>query len=341
MKNLLYFLLLLPYTLFAQDTVRLTKNRTILYELVIQKPKPDTVVIRDTVYVPVAQKQDTVMRMLYVDNFSKILGTSEELVLKQYAKDLKFNGFAYYDLSAVLGNTSLYPRLQAFISDCRTNWGIIYHEATRGTGGSTSQVASYNRACSNVNQRISSLNLEYEYWNQPDLSAAWRLDSSYLTQMKSIGLTAGISDIRQYFGWFVPDSLRRRVVNEINRSLTQLPLHYYRTKVEASYGKYRTDSLERLSTPTNIMPIFSAEPDFMQNLYKQISPDSAYAEFVRLIKPYNYRKVRVTGYYVFCYSFLKVAIPPKPSSLRSSLPPAVIPFENKTTESHLKTAEER
>jgi hypothetical protein len=369
MKKITLLLTLLVSSLFSfsQDSVKVFHNSVKTYELIIQPT-----VIRDTVKIIVHDTLvvykcdtikpviDTLYRGLYVGSFDTKLGTTAATDLLNYCKQLKFNGLSFYGLGNILGNSTKESQLASFNKSARAQ-GIKTIEAVRGTGSSFSgSTATYNRSRTDTNERFTSFNLEYEFWNQSNISSAWVTDSGYVVTMKSTAQQLGLKSYTQYVGWF-PSPVEQRSPKFLSTSTTHLLVHYYRTTPDAAYGKYRLDSLNAIAKRGNykvlVRPIFSAEPAFMQNWFKTATPDSAFKSWYSQFKTYNYSNLVSDGYQIFTDDFLRVSIPLKSTSfmnMKLSSPSdgtveenkmEIIPnspnFKNKTTKSHLKTSEEK
>lgn len=349
--TLLFALLATTILSYAQDTVKVFRNSTKVYELVVQPTViRDTIIRRDTITVfkcdTVKPNTDTLYRGLYVGSFDTKLGTTAATDLLNYCKQLKFNAISFYGLGNILGNSTKESQLAAFNKQARQQ-GIRLLEAVRGSGSSFSgSTATYNRSRTDSLEKFNSLNLEYEFWNEPNVGNAWVTDSGYVATMRSTAIQLGIRSYTQYIGWF-PSPTQQRAPSFLSRSTTHLLVHYYQSTPNASYGKYRLDSLNNIAKRGNykviVRPIFSAEPTFMQNWFKTATPDSAFNIWYNQFKSYNYSNLVSDGYQIFTDDFLRVSIPLKSLMVTRmmSSPNNVGTFKNETTIDHIKTADEK
>jgi hypothetical protein len=223
-----------------------------------------TISIPTNVPCPVAEH-----RILYVDGFSSILGTTEESKLKWYLKDYAFDGMALYRLQDILGIAAKEAQLKAFILDCRTNYGIVVAEAIRGDlVGTTGKLKAYQLSCTSELQKFTSTNLEYEFWNQSDKAAALVIDSGYMVGMYTQAMLLAMEH-GQYVGWF-PSPIGSRAPMVLQKNSTKDIVHYYRAYPDTTYGKYRIDSLNACQRRVDPLAkkkayiIFSSEVDFMR-----------------------------------------------------------------------------
>lgn len=339
--------LLCAWRAAAQDTLRITRGRTLLYQTVLF-PDTVTVVRVDTVRVPVpcSPAADTTFRAAYVSAIDGKLGTPAAAQELDYLRQENFNHVDLYGLGGVLGSATREAQLAAWIKAAHAQGVTV--GATGGSGSSWTARAAYNRSRRDAAERFDAFNLEYEYWNADStpaaLLAAWAKDSAYLVQLDTTARNLGLRGWCQYVGWY-PAPLQRRAPTLLAARTSYQLVHYYRARPEAGYGKYRLDSLERVAAargvPLRVRPIFSAEPDFMQAWFRTASVDSAFRAWRAQVLIWNYRWLLFDGYQVFTTDFLRVARPLRSTTPTLRMAAPSVPFLNETSPAHRRTAVER
>lgn len=329
----------------GQDTLRVTRGRTLLYQTVLV-PETVTVTRVDTVRVPVPcpPAADTIFRAAYVSAIDTKLGTAAATQELDYLRQEGFNHVDLYGLGGVLGSASKEAQLAAWIKSAHARGLTV--GATGGSGSSWTSRAAYNRARRDPAERFDALNLEYEYWNADStpaaLLAAWAKDSAYLVQLDTTARNLGLRGWTQYVGWY-PAPLQARAPALLSARTSYHLVHYYRVRPEAAYGRYRLDSLEgvgaRTRTPQRVRALFSAEPDFMQAYFRTASPDSAWRAWRAQVAAFGYRWLIFDGYQIFTTDYLRAARPLRSTTpaARLAVPAPVLP----TTDAHRRTAVER
>lgn len=325
----------------SQDTLRVLRGRTVLYQTVLV-PETVTVTVRDTVRVPVpCPSADTIFRAAYVSGMDAKLGTPAALAELDYARQEGFTYLDLYGLGGVLGNATKEAQLAAWIKEAHARG--VQVGATGGSGSSWTSRAKYNRSRRDPAERFDGFNLEYEYWNDSDVVAGFARDSAYLVQMDTTARNLQLRGWCQYVGWY-PAPLQRRAPELLLARTTYQLLHYYRSRPEAAYGKVRLDSLEALAarrrTPARVRALFSAEPAFMQTYFRTASVDSAWRAWRAQVLAYGYRWLIFDGYEVFTTDHLRVARPLRAPAAARRVEPFP-PFNPATAPTHLRTAAEQ
>ncbi|HON92821.1 MAG TPA: hypothetical protein PKZ07_14735 [Sedimentisphaerales bacterium] len=295
---------------------------------------------RDTVTINTCVK-DTLYRGLYVAKWNTKVGDAvRETMLLDYCKRLGFNTLSFYDLGSILGTSTGNNKQAAFNRKC-DSLGIRC-EAVRGSATDFSQTTrSFMLGRYNPAERFDGFNIEYEFWRVTDRNAGWVQDSLIVVAMNTVANQTLVRDRTQYIGWF-DAPVQRRAPEYLAKNTTHLLVHYYRTKVEAVYGKYRLDSLDKIGVPVLIRPIFSAEPDFMQNLFRTVTPDSAFRLWHAQFKAFGYKNLVSDGYQIFSDDFLMVSIAPAMPAARLAPDWKYSPlFENVTKPEHLEPLREQ
>lgn len=270
------------------------------------------------------------LRGMYVDGFAAILGnTAAEDQLLNYAQQNNINYLALYDLWPVhqqydLTNPNTCTVLANFIERAHNLFGITQIGATGENLWFFQNVINpYQQTHANANQRFDVYNVEFEFWNTPQVEPGGYYCTTYLSPagtpcsvagassywLSMIGLvnTAAhennaISEV--YVGWF-DQALATQFAHAVDRIL----LHDYVTN-EAALFPYISQRLQYLATgptPTQVAVLFSSEPEFL-GPYLQTNPitqpfDVVDGLFNDLDASWT-QNINLIGWQWFAYSFM-------------------------------------
>lgn len=270
-------------------------------------------------------------RGLYVDGFDDILGNvSQEDSLLGWCVSNNINSISLYGLNAVLGDER-YTALAQFIRKARVTYGIGQVAAVRGTSANFTQNANYDASRADLNERFTTYNLENEWWNNgPSCDF-----SCYTSILKDMSTKARAASPRitteAYIGWFQnPPGQDLQQAKTLVRSLDRILVHDYRTAPEFGYMQSRLSYIGKAAQSLNrvmdVIVLFSAEPEFMQNYFSvagQNHPfEDAYTDIVNQFNAASFsgkNNVRIIGYQIFDYSFAKQARPAYFGTIASSV----------------------
>lgn len=338
--KLLVFLSFITTTLFAQDTITLTKNRVKMYELITAKPTRDTVylTVHDTVFVPCdttkPAAKDTIWRGIYINGTSSIAGnkTKEDALISDLNR-WKFNATFGYSIDGANASAlaALYKRMRK-----ETKVTEI------GATASSSNTFNTTRKNWNLSQPDSSdydsWNLEFEPWNATDKNAAFYSNYIYMKEMSAGKSSAQVEYVTDYYGW----PLNAATYDSLAKFMDYQLFHCYRTTPSWSYMQTRitalNDAYKRAGKVGTWRVIFSAEPAFMQSYLSAHSLDEAYKTIYDAFKAMNYTNLKLDGYLVFHLDFLRASQPAITARAVNVFAPD---FINETIPSHLKTSQEQ
>lgn len=269
-------------------------------------------------------------RGLYVDGFDQILGNiSKEDSLLGWCISNNINSISLYSLNAVLGDER-YTSLARFIRKARVTYGIGQVAAVRGSSANFTQNASYDASRTDLNERFTTYNLENEWWNNGP-SCDFSCYTSILQDMSRIAGAASPRITREaYIGWFQnPRGQDLHQAKTLVRSLDRILVHDYRVAPQFGYMQDRLSYIGKAAQSQNrimdIIALFSAEPEFMQNYFSvagQNHPfEDAYTEIVNQFNAATFpgkANIRIVGYQIFDYSFAKQARPAYYGTLASN-----------------------
>ncbi len=271
----------------------------------------------------------------YVNSFNTILGNaSREDSLLLFAKNNNFNYLTLYDIHLVnvatpLTNTATSQPLAAFIKKAKTTYSITQI----GVAGETFDffkniVHVYNSQHPAANEKVDVYNFEFEFWIaasvstgayyctnylQPaslscDTAGAFKFYKRALFRVDSLANTTGqISEA--YFGFFNPGQAKQIVATGVDRVLLSiyLPTSNYSQSYQYGYVKPRLEALATASTTIKVIPIYSAEPSFMNswiNLNQYFSPYSALNSSLVSETATWKMFIQLEGIQWFAYSFI-------------------------------------
>lgn len=260
-------------------------------------------------------------RGIYVDGFKTILGnTVLEDSLLNWCVSHNMNTLSLYDLNTVMGNER-YTALALFMQKARVKFGINQIAAVRGSSANFQQNASYDASRTDLNERFTIYNLENEWWNNGP-SCDFNCYTSILQSMSNKARAASPSITTEaYIGWFQnPRGQELHQANTLVSWLDRILVHDYRPYPQFGYMQSRLSTIGKAAQSQNrvmdIIVLFSAEPEFMQNYYsvsgQNRSFDDAYTDIMNQFNAATFtgkNNVRLIGYQVFDYSFAKQARP--------------------------------
>lgn len=190
-------------------------------------------------------------RGLYVDGFENILGHEDlENLLLTIASENQFDYLALYGLHLVsMGN-----QLSDFIAKAKNEYQIDEIGAIGENIGFFDDVEEFNQ---NHAHRFDVLNLEFEYWNDPN-----RPFDEYLNVLEHMRVIAHNQGLKTeaYLGWPTQPEAQ-----QIGPLVDRVLLHAYVQDPESAYG-YTRERLEFFASNQQLVevwPIFSVEDNFM------------------------------------------------------------------------------
>lgn len=276
-------------------------------------------------------QQNPSFRGMYVNGFAQILGnTVKEDSLLQYAADSSFNYLLLYDLHTInFSNSTSVARLASFIRKARETYSI----ADIGAVGETystfqNKIAPYNASRTNVNEKFTAFNLEFEFWTaasvnpggyyctqylQPngcscDSSGGFKYFISNMHLIDSLATVQGVTS-ETYLGWF-----NQGQGSQIQRNVDRILLHAYRVDPSSVYGysKNRLQYLASNNSTVNVAPIFSSEPNFMGpwlNSHAQIDAFNKYKADFQADVSASVQYINLLGYQWFTYGYMPKPVP--------------------------------
>ncbi len=282
----------------------------------------------------------TSLRGMYINNFDEILGnTVKEDSLLNYARDSSFNYLALYDLSSFnLANQNTAATMAAFIKRARQNFGIQYVGAVcESYPEFQNRIAPFNQNRSDDMEKFNVFNLEFEFWTtssvnpggyycnqylQPnncscDTSGGFKFYIDQMHKIDSLAMVQGVLS-ETYLGWF-----NQGQAQQIQHNVDRILLHSYRTNTSSlySYSKTRLSYLASNNAVTDVAPIFSSEPIFMNNWldgHSQIEAYNQYSNDFAADNPAWKQYINVLGYQWFDWGYM-----PKPS--QNTFNPTITP----------------
>ena len=230
---------------------------------------------------------------LYVDGFSTILGVEEkEDSLLRFAKNNGFNYLALYQMHIVNANMPLTNVVSAqpfadFVSKAKTLFDISQVGVVSENFDAFNTVYHvYNEQHPNTNEKIDVYNLEFEFWVQASVETGGVYCNDYLTpngiscdtagafsffrsNLHSIDSLAAIDGAvsEVYFGWFNDGQALQIVGTGVDRILLSayIPSANYSGSYQYNYLQTRLERLAAANSTIKILPLYSAEADFMHD----------------------------------------------------------------------------
>jgi hypothetical protein len=229
---------------------------------------------------------------MYVDGFSTIVGNiAKEDSLLCFAKSNGFNYLTLYQIHLVnantpLNNASACQAFTNFISKAKTLYGINQiGVAGENYNFFANNISPYNQQHTLTSEKIDVYNVEFEFWVPSSVSAggvycvdylanggyacnsngAFNYYKSMLHKIDSLANANGaISET--YFGWFNAAQGSQIVQTGVDRILLSvyIPSTNYSASYQYNYIKQRLQNLASANQIVKVLPIYSAEPGFMQ-----------------------------------------------------------------------------
>jgi Secretion system C-terminal sorting domain len=229
---------------------------------------------------------------LYVDGFSTILGNvQKEDSLLRFAKNNGFNYLTLYQMHIVnattpLNNASACVSFSNFINKAKTQFGILQiGVAGENYNFFANNIYPYNQHHTLASEKIDVYNLEFEFWVPSSINpggvycidyltnAGYTCDSAgaftyykkMLSRIDSLANADGkISET--YFGWFSAQEGTQIVQSGVDRILLSayIPSASYTASYQLNYLENRLKFLGSNNAVVKVLPIYSAEPNFMQ-----------------------------------------------------------------------------
>jgi Secretion system C-terminal sorting domain len=237
-----------------------------------------------------AQAQN--IKGLYVDKFYSILGNvQKEDSLLRFAQNNGFNYLTLYDMHIVhantpLNNASACSTFTNFISKAKTQFGIMQiGVAGENYNFFANNIYPYNQQHILATEKIDVYNLEFEFWVPNSINAGGVYCVDYLTNAgytcdsagafmyykKMLGRIDSLANAdgkisETYFGWFSATEGSQILQSGVDRILLSvyLPSANYSASYQYNYIKSRLQYLGDNNTTVKVLPIYSAEPSFMQ-----------------------------------------------------------------------------
>ncbi len=278
--------------------------------------------------IPIIKAQS--IKGLYIDGFSQILGNPEkEDSLLNYAQQNGFNYLTLYDLWPVhvtydLTNVSTSVVLASFIENAKENYGIIQV----GAAGENffffnNVIKPYNIQHTNPLQKFDVYNVEFEFWNEETITPGNYYCTTYLNpegytcdnagafsyfeklirQVDSLTNIEGIIN-ETYVGWFTQDQ-----AITIGNTVDRILLHDYISNYSwiYSYIDSRLEYIAARNEVTDVIPIFSAEPNFMGPWLSTNDVTTPYNDIQTFLQNETdswKQYINILGYQWFAYSFM-------------------------------------
>jgi|GEM_PF-1487016 len=229
----------------------------------------------------------------YVNGFNTILGNTlrEDSVLL-FAQNNGFNYLTLYDVHLVnnatpLTNTTTAQTFANFIDKAKTQYNIVeIGVAAENFWFFKNIIHIYNIQHSNANQKVDVYNLEFEFWIPSsttsgsyyctnylqtnayscDTSGAFKYYKNELRQIDSLANSIGKKS-EAYFGFFNNGQAKQIVQTGVDRVLLSIYITStnYSPTYQYGYIKPRLQALATASANIKVLPIYSAEPTFMQS----------------------------------------------------------------------------
>ena len=242
--------------------------------------------------MPFSQIYAQNIKGFYVNGFNTILGnTLKEDSLLIFAKNNGFNYLTLYDVhlinnSTPLTNVTTAQTFANFINKAKTQFNIAEIGVAAENYWFFSNIINvYNLQHPSLNEKVDVYNFEFEFWInssvttgayycttylQPngftcDTAGAFAFHKKELKKIDSLANSTGQKS-EAYFGWFNAGQGKQIVQTGVDRILLSIyiPTSNYSPAYQYNYVKTRLQYLATAETNIKILPIYSAEPSFMQ-----------------------------------------------------------------------------
>lgn len=284
-------------------------------------------------FLLIALRLNASQRIIYVDNFSDILGTYHlEIELLEFAKKHNINTLILYDLHKInkrfpLGDASKNDVLARFISKSKTEYNIEKVSASGESGHFfINAIHAYNLSREKNTEKFDVYNLEYEYWDKKASLENGYYCENYLKNkyekcnrensfkffIESLSIMRKLADensnsvkVEAYIGKFTETE-----VNDISNHVDQLLIHAYvkNPKESFHYVKNRLDLLSKIDSKIHISILFSSEMNFMGKWFQKESFHSAEQTFFKELERDEIKleeKLNFKGFTYYNYSYFK------------------------------------
>lgn len=182
----------------------------------------------------------------------------QEQVFLKFVRD---NGFNYLILYDLFNDTLLNDRadqVASLIHRAKEYYGVKQVALALGNKAGADAAIAYNQGRIS-SEKIDVLNLEFEFWHEPDREQAFSNTLDILRYFRQVGGPQGLAS-EMYIGW-INEAEGQALARELDRVL----VHYYRT-TDVDLVNYGLERLEYLASGRNpedaplvITPIFSNE----------------------------------------------------------------------------------
>jgi hypothetical protein len=193
------------------------------------------------------------------------------------------------------------------------------------------------------------IDTENEKRKETARTLAWADNKRYLNEMKAGKANGQVDYSVQYFGWY-----KTPFVTDAPKEVVELTdyaiVHQYEKKPGFSYTRSRCNELNNQAKIAGkkiiVRPLFSAEPDFMQDWYEKNPLDLAFTIWHEGFKAEKYSHLVSDGYIIFALDFLRVATQVVPLARMTEGSEQPLPdfvdeeFQNTTTERSLMNSTE-
>lgn len=277
--------------------------------------------------------QTPAVRGLYINFTYAWLGDSlQEDQILSYCQSNSFNYITLYDLHQLGWSNAEKDKLAAFIGKAKNQYGVQQFGASGETHNFfKNYIIPYNSSRIKNDEKFDVLNYEFEFWL--DLNIQTYYAPTYLIPNGYSADTAGafafailqfekidslcnlhglMSEI--YLGW--PE---RGQMQRIASIADRILLHAYR-KTDADVYQYtytRLEDIASINKKMPVMPIFSAEPEFME-VWLQSNPITlpfqTYEGYFQQATGSIQQNIQLEGYQWFLYSLM-----PKSSIVNASI----------------------
>lgn len=175
----------------------------------------------------------------------------------QFIKFVRDNGFNYlifYELEGLNPTSTTAKQFAALVSRAKLTAGVKSVAAALGDAAEADTVVAYNNGRPE-SERINVLNVEYEFWQNPNRATTFNNTIAMLERFRSVGAVHNLQT-EIYIGW-INATEAVRLANVTDRIL----VHYYVKTDESiiNYGIERLEWLSAASRKVKIAPIFSNE----------------------------------------------------------------------------------
>lgn len=180
--------------------------------------------------------------------------TAKENTFLAFVRDNGFNYLIMYGLTTMDPTSVEADQLASLISRAKTEYGIHQVGVALGNKAGADRVVAYNNAHAEI-ERIDVLNLEYEFWNHVDRTAAFNYVINVLGYFETLGASNNL-ETEIYIGW-----ISAAEGAQLGDAADRILVHFYRQTDQGiiNYGIERLQYLAAANQKVRIAPIFSNE----------------------------------------------------------------------------------